>query len=289
LPIVVIAAAKINFDFSRTEVRRLMTRRTTRKQNKLPLMGSHQRCWIWGRQPVIETLRAGRWRPLEVQLDERLPAKERDEAKRRGEELGVEVLFAPASALARLCHSDEHQGFLAKMPPFPYDDAAQLLDARPHRPFYVVLDAVQDPFNFGAILRSADAFGVDGVFVGAARQAEVSSLVVRASSGAVNHVRLAQVKDLAEWISKLKHEGVTVVGTSPNARRDVSQADLRGPTAIILGNEAMGVRAEILDLCDERVAIAQRGRVGSLNAAVAAGILFYEVSRQRGADARDQR
>jgi 23S rRNA (guanosine2251-2'-O)-methyltransferase len=244
-------------------------------------MGNHQRCWIWGRLPVLETLQAGRWRPLEIRFDERLAAKDRDELVRHAERLAVEIGSSPAGVLERLCHSAEHQGYLAKMPPFPYEPADELLEARPPLPFYLVLDAIQDPFNFGAILRSADVFGVDGVFVGAAQQAEVSSLVVRASSGAVNHIRLAQVDDLGDWIARLKREGITVIGTSPTARRDVSQVDFRGPTALILGNEANGIRPEILDLCDERVAIRQCGHVGSLNAAVAAGILFYEVLRQR--------
>jgi 23S rRNA (guanosine2251-2'-O)-methyltransferase len=249
-------------------------------------MGSHQRCWIWGRSPVMETLRAARWRPLEVRLDERLPAKERDDAMRLAARLGVEPLFSPAAELERLCHSAEHQGYLAKMPPFPYEAGDDLLGVRAKHRFFVVLDAVQDPFNFGAILRSADAFGVDGVFVGERRQVEVSSLVVRASSGAVNHVRLAQVADLEDWIGRLKREGVRVVGTSPTARRDVSQVDLAGPTALVLGNEAVGIRPELLECCDERVAIRQSGTVASLNAAVAAGILFYEVSRQRAAAER---
>jgi 23S rRNA (guanosine2251-2'-O)-methyltransferase len=92
---------------------------------------------------------------------------------------------------------------------------------------------------------------------------------------------LAKAPDLGEWIVQLKQEGVNVVGTCPTAKRDVSQVDFRKPTAIVLGNEAVGIRPAILGLCDERVAIRQQGRVGSLNAAVAAGILFYEVSRQR--------
>ncbi len=250
-------------------------------------MGSHQRCWIWGRLPVLETLRAGRWKPLEVRLDERLPAKERDEALRHAARLDVETIFSPAPELTRLCRSEDHQGYLAKMPPFPYADAPELLAARPPRPFYIVLDSIQDPFNFGAILRSADVFGAEGVFIGAKQQADVSSLVVRASSGAVNHIRLARVDDLGAWIARLKQEGVRVVGTSPSARRDVSQVDLREPTALVLGNEAIGIRPDVLELCDERVAIRQRGHVGSLNAAVAAGILFYEVARQRAAGKRD--
>jgi 23S rRNA (guanosine2251-2'-O)-methyltransferase len=249
-------------------------------------MGSHQRCWIWGRLPVLETLRAGRWRPLEVQLDERLPAKDRSAAVRLAERLELEVTLTSAAALERLCRSAEHQGYLAKMPPFPYTDVAELLDTSAGQPFYVVLDAIQDPFNFGAILRSADAFGVDGVLVGVKEQADVSSQVVRASSGGVNHVRLARVDDLDDGISRLKRQGVRVIGTSPAARRDISQVDLRGPTALILGNEAVGIRSEVLDLCDERVSIRQRGTIASLNAAVAAGILFYEVSRQRAASDR---
>ena len=259
----------------------LVKRHAPGKPRRPAVMGSHQRCWIWGRQAVMETLRSGRWRPLEVRIDERLPAKERDEALRHAERLGVEVAVSPASALERLCHSAEHQGFLAKMPPFPYEKASDLLQRRAKRPFYVVLDAIQDPFNFGAILRSADAFGVDGLFVGAHRQAEVSSLVVRASSGAVNHTHLAQAEDLPELFQQLKQSGICIVGTSPTARRDVSQVDFKKPTALVLGNEAIGIRPEILELCDERIAIQQQGTVGSLNAAVAAGILFYEVSRQR--------
>jgi len=247
-------------------------------------MGSHQRCWIWGRLPVMETLRAGRWRPLEVRLDERLTDKDRDEAIRRAERLEVAISFAPATELERACRSAEHQGFAAKMPPYPYERAEDVLAAPSAPPFFVVLDAVQDPFNFGAILRSADVFGVDGVFVGAAEQADVSSLVVRASSGAVNHVRLAQVDELGALIAQLKSNGITVVGTSPAAKRDVSQTDLCRPTALVLGNEAAGIRPEILERCDERIAIRQRGHIGSLNAAVAAGILFYEVSRQRAAN-----
>jgi 23S rRNA (guanosine2251-2'-O)-methyltransferase len=244
-------------------------------------MGSHQRCWIWGRLPVTETLRAGRWRPLEVRLDERLPAEDRDEALQQAQQLGADVSLLSSAALTRLCRSEEHQGYIAKMPPFPYELPLELLSARSHPPFFVLLDAIQDPFNFGAILRSADAFGVDGLLVGATRQADVTSLVVRASSGAVNHVRLAQVDDLGPWIVRLREEGVHVVGSAPSARRDVAQVDFRKPTALVLGNEAVGIRPQLLELCDERVAIRQSGRVGSLNAAVAAGILFYEVSRQR--------
>lgn len=230
---------------------------------------------------VVETLRAARWPMLELHLDKDLPADELQAAGRLAESLHLSVSLDSAEALSRLCRSDEHQGYLAKMPPFPYDDAEDLLEGRPDRAFYVLLDAVQDPFNFGAILRSADALGVDGVLISAANQVGVTSLVVRASAGAVNYVPLAKVDDLAAWIGRLKEAGLKVVGTSPQAKRDLSQHSFREAVAVVLGNEALGIRPEILALCDERVSIRQRGHVGSLNAAVSAGIVFYEVRRQR--------
>ena len=194
-------------------------------------MGSHQRCWIWGRMSVVETLRAARWPILELHLSEDLPHDELDAATRLAESLNLAVSLKSAQDLSQLCHSEEHQGYLAKMPPFPYDDADELLRKRPDRAFYVLLDAVQDPFNFGAILRSAEALGVDAVFVGTTNQVEVTSLVVRTSSGAVNHLPLAKVDDLAAWIGRLKEAGIRIIGTAPKAKRDVSRVDFRRAVA----------------------------------------------------------
>jgi 23S rRNA (guanosine2251-2'-O)-methyltransferase len=236
---------------------------------------------------VVETLRAARWPILELHLSKELAADEMQAATRLADGLNLAVSIESPDSLTRLCRSEEHQGYLAKMPPFPYDDAEQLLSGRREQAFYLVLDAVQDSFNFGAIIRSADALGVDAIFVGKSHQSDVTSLVVRASSGAVNFVPIAQVADLLEGIRRLKEAGLTLVGTSPTAKRDVSQCDLRQPVALVLGNEAVGIRREILSVCDERVAIRQRGHVGSLNAAVSAGILCYEVARQRNAAPRN--
>ena len=194
--------------------------------------------------PVLETLRAARWPILELYLSQALSQQEQQTAARMAGGLDIPVAVEPAAALARLCRSEEHQGYLAKMPPFPYDDFADVLKARPDRPFYLLLDAVQDPFNFGAILRSADALGVDAVFVAAVNQVDVTSLVVRASAGAVSYVPLARVDDLAVCIAQLKDGGATVVGTSPTAKRDVSELDLRKAVALVLGNEAIGIRPE---------------------------------------------
>jgi 23S rRNA (guanosine2251-2'-O)-methyltransferase len=230
---------------------------------------------------VVETLRAARWPILELVLSKELADDEMHAAIKLAEGLNLSVAIESPESLTRLCRSEEHQGYLAKMPPFPYDAAEELLRQRPDRAFYLLLDAVQDPFNFGAIIRSADALGVDAVFVAAAHQADVTSLVVRASSGAVNYVPLARVADLREWIGRWKQASLTIIGSSPRAKRDISQCDFFRPVAVVLGNEAVGIRPEILSLCDERLSIRQRGHVGSLNAAVSAGILCYEVARQR--------
>ncbi len=230
---------------------------------------------------VVETLRAGRWPILDLHLSKEMTADELHAAMKLADGLNLPVSIETPEELTRLCRSEDHQGYLAKMPPFPYDDPEELLGRRRDRAFYLVLDAVQDPFNFGAIIRSADALGVDAIFVAAAQQADVTSLVVRSSAGAVNYTPLARVTDLVEWLGRLKESGLSVVGSSPRAKRDVSQCDLCRSVALVLGNEAVGIRPEILSICDERVLIRQRGHVGSLNAAVSAGILCYEVARQR--------
>jgi 23S rRNA (guanosine2251-2'-O)-methyltransferase len=261
-----------------------VVRPVKRKKKESGLMGSHQRCWIWGRMSVVETLRAGRWPILELHLSKEMAAEEMHAATRLADRLNLPVSFQTSDVLTRLCRSEDHQGYLAKMPPFPYDDAEEVLGRRRDPAFYLVLDAVQDPFNFGAIIRSADALGVDAIFVAAAQQADVTSLVVRSSAGAVNYMPLARVADLLPWLARLKQAGTAIVGSSPRAKRDISQCDFRRAVAVVLGNEAVGIRPEILSLCDERVLIRQRGHVGSLNAAVSAGILCYEVARQRKDD-----
>lgn len=260
-----------------------MVERAGRGKRRGKLLGNHQRCWIWGRHVVRETLRAGRWTPLELWLADRLPVAELDEARHLAAARGctVTVTVTESEQLTKRCRSAEHQGYVARMPPFPYDSPDDLLAPRPGTPLFVVLDRIQDPFNFGAILRCADALGVDGVFVDATGQVEVSSQVARSSAGAVNHLRIAEAGDLPGVLARMRREGIAVVAADAEADREVFDCDLRRPTAIVIGNEGTGLRPEILAECDERVRIPQRGHVASLNAAVSAGILLYEAARQR--------
>ena len=262
-----------------------MVERYRRAKRKLRLLGNHQKCWIWGRNTVTETIAAGKWPMLELRLSDALSPADIDHWRSLASERQTPVFVEPPDVLRKLCRSGEHQGFLAKMTEFPYDTADDLLARRPPRPFYAILDSIQDPYNFGAILRSADALGVDGVIIGRDKQVGVTSLVARASAGAVNHVPLFQVVDLADFLRTLANEGIAVWIASHSAQRPAHECDFSQSSAVIIGNEGRGVREELLQLTDRRVTIPQYGRVASLNVATAASLLFYEAARQRAVSA----
>lgn len=256
--------------------------RKTRPRGR-ELMGSHQRCWLWGRNVVLDTLRAGLWKPHEIlHLPDLAPAV-LDEVRRLAEASRIPLHATAEKPLRDLIRAEDHQGLAARMPPYPYRDGRDVLDGLPRNPFVLLLDGIQDPFNFGAILRSAEVLGVDAVFVGLARQTDVTAQVVRSSAGAVNHLALARVEFLSGLAEELKSRGVRLWAASEKGSSPPSGADLSGPTAVVIGNEGTGVSAELLERCDGLMAIPQTGRTNSLNAAVAAGILCYEVQRQRAA------
>lgn len=261
-----------------------MVERYRRGTQKASLLGSHQKCWLWGRNVVLETLRGGRWPVLELYCSDQLPPKELDVVHALATQNATSVRLESSTSLRKRCHSAEHQGYLAKMPDFPYADPLSLLDrlsAKKKTPLLVICDAIQDPFNFGALIRSAEAFGVDGVIIGTTHQVSVTSLVARSSAGAVNHVPIARAEDLEDILGTIKDRGIQVLGTSDTSGMLVFECDLTKPTAMIIGNEGIGVRDALRDRSDHLIRIPQHGEVSSLNAAVSAGILFYEARRQR--------
>lgn len=258
-----------------------MARRREQPASQWAVLGSHQRCWLWGRNVVVEALTARKWKPLELLVSDSLSTEQRSAIEQLASADGIPLRVETNGRLTQLCKSGEHQGHLAKMPPFPYDDAEALLGDRPAAPLYLALDSLQDPFNFGSMLRSAEVLGVDAVFLGETRQVDVTSHVARSSAGAVNHVRIARVADLAEWIVRLKTLGIRAIGATEKASDPPDVFDFCQPTMLVLGNEGTGLTPPVLAACDGRVGIPQSGRVNSLNAAVAAGILFYEAHRQR--------
>ncbi|NQU43359.1 23S rRNA (guanosine(2251)-2'-O)-methyltransferase RlmB [bacterium] len=259
-----------------------MSRGKSRK--KLKLLDSHQRSWVWGRNLVHEILVAGRWPVIELLLDEALPSPEREETERLAVKIGAPVRSESASRLIELCHATDHQGYLAKMAEFPYLSVEELLSSLqdlPRPPLLTLLDGVQDPFNFGAIVRSAEVFGLHAVCIGTHGQCQVNSLAARASAGAVNHVHIVRSDDPLEIAKELRDQGIRLLAATEKAHDPLPEVDLSGPLAIVLGNESRGIRREIIDQCDFQARIPQIGHVGSLNVSVAAGIVFYEASRQR--------
>ena len=260
-----------------------MVERSGRGRGKKKLLGNHQRCWLWGRHLVLETLRAARWPILEVCLAEDLPVADLEAARALALQTNVHLRTGPRIILTDACHSSEHQGYLAKMAPFPYATLDDVLQAKPASPLYLMFDAIQDPYNFGAMLRSAEVFAADAVLIGTHCQVPVSSMVARASAGAVNRVPIVQVPDLVLLAGTLNDAAVDLVGATEKGTQTIDEFDFRRATAIVIGNEGGGIRPELLARCASQVRIPQWGCLGSLNAAAAAAIVCYEARRQRSA------
>lgn len=259
--------------------RRPRSRQQRRKKQEL--LGNHQRCWLWGKHVVTETLQAAKWPIHELRLGEEIPSEELLPFLSTADRLGIPYILESNESLTRRCGSGEHQGYLAKMPPYPYDDPESLKQNWPETPLFLMLDSIQDPFNFGAILRSAEVLGTDAVFIGTTNQTGVTSQVARSSVGAVNYLKIIRHPDLLSILGDCKERGVKLLGASEKSSISSYEVDCTSPLLILIGNEGVGIRPELLAICDDLVAIPQSGQIGSLNAAVSAGILLYEVSRQR--------
>lgn len=200
----------------------------------------------------------------------------------RGRRRVLRTWEAPAtseSKLIELCGSEDHQGVVAEVEPFPYVSGQELLadeDA-----LVVVLDQIQDPRNLGAVCRSVEAAGATGVVIPDRRAAAVTAVAAKASAGAVEHLRIARVRNISDWIVEAKDAGFWIWGADGRADQAPWQIDLTGKTALVLGTEEKGLRPRVAESCDGLVSIPQGGQVDSLNVSVAAGILIFEAVRQR--------
>lgn len=236
---------------------------------------------ICGKQAVREALRAGsRVRRLFVAAGARGTQALRDVLTLAAER-GVPVETVDRAVLDQL--GDHHQGVAAEVPPYAYADVTDLLFAAraAHPPLYLVLDSLQDPQNFGTLLRTAAAVGVAGVVLPEHRAVGVTPAVRRASAGAVEHLRIARAPNLRRAIDQLKAAGVWVVGLDAHAEQPYDSVDARQPTAVVVGNEEQGLRRLVREACDFLVAIPMEPVIDSLNAAVAGSIVLYSYYRQR--------
>lgn len=184
-----------------------------------------------------------------------------------------------AAELTRLAGSPDHQGVVAEVDPYPYADAGSLLDARDA--LVVALDQVQDPRNLGAVCRSAEVAGAAGVVIPARRSAAVTAVTCKASAGAVEHLAVARVPNLAEWLAAAKRADAWVYGASAEAPTRYDAIDWDGRVVLVLGGEGKGIRPRVAASCDATIAIPHRGRIGSLNVSAAASVLLLEAARGR--------
>ena len=245
------------------------------------MMGNHQNSWLRGRNAIVETLEAGRWLPNELVLSDQLAEEPHKLIVDSAMVLLVPFEFVSHERVTQLCGARDHQGVIARMPPFPYVDVESVIEQAGEPPLFLILDSLQDPFNFGSVCRSAGVFGVSGVFVAETGQAEVNSQVARSSAGAINRLKITRSPDLIDTTDSLKETGVRTVATSPHAELRIDELDCTQPMAVIIGNEGTGVSDELLERCDELVSIPHATAVESLNAAVSTGIVLYEIHRQR--------
>jgi len=222
---------------------------------------------VYGRNAVRELLRARR-RPVR-----------RVWATRSVEGAPAPVSVVSAEELERICGSAGHQGICAETTPYEYESGEDLL-AVPD-PLIVALDEIQDPQNLGAICRTAEAVGATGVVLPERRSAEVTPAVCKASAGAVEHLRIARVRNLADFLSDAKGGGTWVYGAAADGAVPYDQPDYRGGVVLVLGAEGKGLRPRVASTCDALVALPLRGKVASLNVSAAAAGLLYEILQRR--------
>ena len=237
---------------------------------------------IYGINPVLEALRAGR--VLALHLSDRHDRRTA-EILRLAAEAGTPVQRVPLAALNQALNGAVHQGVMAELATPREHSVADLVSEAAAAPLLVVLDGIEDPQNLGAILRTADAAGVDGVVRQSRRAAPLSGAAAKTSAGAIVHVKIAVVVNIVRALEELKQAGVWTVGLAGDGSRRYDAIDLTLPTAVVVGAEATGLRRLVREHCDWLVAIPMRGHVESLNVSVALGVALFEAVRQRSATA----
>ncbi len=239
---------------------------------------------IEGRNAVIEALRAGR--PIDkIYIQKGETDKTLGHIASTAKDAGIVVVDADKRKLDFMSRTHAHQGVIALAAVKDYCSVSDILDIAKERgeaPFVVMCDEISDPHNLGAVIRSAECVGAHGVIIPKRRSAGLTSIVEKTSAGAVEHVAVARVANLASAIEELKAAGVWVYGTAADGANPLWKTDLTGPACFVIGSEGAGMGRLVREKCDFLVSIPMKGKVSSLNASAAAAVLLYEALRQRG-------
>ena len=239
-----------------------------------------------GRNPILEALKAGRqinklWvlKKEDGRLD---PTIQKILFLARAEKIPVIEVRRPF--LDQMSDSHAHQGVIASVASRDYVDLDDVLSAAEEKgrsPFLVMLDGLKDGYNLGSILRIADAAGVDGIIIPKHRSIALDAMVAKASAGAIEYVPVVRVTNLSQTILELKDKGFWVAGTDASGETSYKSADFKGPLLVVIGSEGEGMSRVVKEKCDFLLSIPMQGRINSLNAAVAAGIVIFEAQSQR--------
>ncbi len=238
---------------------------------------------IEGRNPVLEALKAGR------EIDKILVAKGSEKGSIQkiigiAKEKKIPIQYVERQKIDQLSESHAHQGVMAFVAAYQYAELEEILqraEQKKDAPFLLLLDGITDPHNLGSILRTADAAGVDGVIIPKRNAVGLTATVAKTSAGAVEYVPVVKVPNLSQNIDKLKRNGFWIIGADMDGEKDYYDEELTGKIALVVGSEGSGIGRLIKEKCDFLVRIPMKGKVGSLNASVAASILMYEAVRQR--------
>ena len=243
--------------------------------------------FLFGVNPVREALSGSERKPLELLLVAGGRSARLDALQQLAQQQQLKIAFRERRELDRLAGHNHHQGVLLRLEPFKYSELGELL-ARwrdsGHSAFFLLLDGITDPHNFGAILRSAEVAGCHGVIVAKDRACSVTPVVEKTAAGALSHLPLCQVTNLSRAIEEFKQAGIWCYGLAGEAgAQSLYASDLTGNLALVVGSEGKGLRENIRKHCDGLLAIPMRGQVSSLNASVASAVALFEVVRQNAA------
>ena len=242
---------------------------------------------IHGVVPVVEALRSGRRTIEHIAIAEGARHERLREMLELARAANVPVRRVPRLDIERTAGNATHQGVMARIAAARYADAEELLAElaaqvwTSRSPLALCLDGLEDPRNFGAVLRTAECAGVEAVFTTERRAVGLTETVAKAAAGALEYVRVARVANLSRLIEQLKERNIWVVGTAGDAPREYTDWDWTLPTAVFVGNEGAGLHRLVRERCDELVRIPTAGHLESLNVSVATGIVLYEALRQR--------
>lgn len=238
--------------------------------------------YIAGKNPIIEVLKSTR--PIhKIWIAEGSQKGQMQQLIKLANKSHVTVQYVPRQKIDQMTQAN-HQGVVAQVAAYQYAELADLFVAakkRQETPFFLILDGLEDPHNLGSIMRTADAAGVHGIIIPKRRAVGLTATVAKASSGAIEHVPVVRVTNLARTIEQLKERGLWIYGTDAKAKQDYRSIDGKLPLALVIGSEGKGISRLIKQKCDFLVHLPMKGHVTSLNASVAASILMYEVYRKR--------